>query len=299
MKPLNSGNIVRLRLDQVEVGPRLRRVSDGQVENLLLMATDTGITTPIHVRKVGPVYWLIDGAHRMAASRKLGLPDIAALVMECRQDEARAMEASNNLGAARMSPLQVAVFAASWKRDYYSLHPDRKIGVFKGNQYSKKVVTGNSALTKAVAESFAVKERTAFDILKAGDRLEPEEVELLERSGATIALDGLVILAKIGDPEERTHVLNALAGGKVKAAAARRAWKAEKSGVQGVVKSRVDVQFLALSAAWSRASEEARKRFLEDHEAAIANRLIKIRDARLIAGRLGETSAQDAVGGDA
>ena len=298
MKPLNSGNIVRLRLDQVEVGPRLRRVSDAQVENLLLMAEGEGITSPIHVRKVAGRYDLIDGAHRLAVARRLEFAEIAALVWEGRQDEARAMEASNNLGAARMSPLQVAVFAASWKRDYYSLHPDRKIGVFKGNQYSKKVVTGNSALTKAVAESFAVKERTAFDILKAGDRLEPEEVELLERSGATIALDGLVILAKIGDPEERTHVLNALAGGKVKAAAARWAWKAEKSGVQGVVKSRVDVQFLALSAAWSRASDEARKRFLEDHEAAIANRLSKIRDARLIARRLSEDPAK-ASGGSA
>ena len=78
MKPLNGGNVVRLPLDQIKIGTRLRRVSDAQVENLLLMAEDTGITTPIHVRKNGTAYELIDGAHRLEATRRLGLPDIAA-----------------------------------------------------------------------------------------------------------------------------------------------------------------------------------------------------------------------------
>ena len=76
-----------------------RRFSDAQVANLLLMAEDTGITTPIHVRKVAGKHVLIDGAHRLEAARRLGYTDIAALVHDCRADEARAMEASNNLGA--------------------------------------------------------------------------------------------------------------------------------------------------------------------------------------------------------
>ena len=96
------------------------------VENLIMMAEDTGITTPILVRKVGKRHELIDGAHRMEAAYRLGLSDIAALVWDCRADEARGMEASNNLGAARMTVLQTVVFVASWKRDYYVLHPERK-----------------------------------------------------------------------------------------------------------------------------------------------------------------------------
>lgn len=128
MKFLNSGNIIRIPLDEVHVEGRLREVRDAFVENLILMAEDTGITTPIHVRKDRGRFTLIDGAHRLEASRRMGLTDIAALVVECRSDEARAMEASNNLGAARMTPLQTAVFVASWKRDYYAMHPERKPG---------------------------------------------------------------------------------------------------------------------------------------------------------------------------
>ena len=294
MKYLNSGNVVRLALDQIEVGNRLRSVSAAQVENLLLMAEDTGITTPIHCRKVAGKYALIDGAHRLAAAKRLGLPDIAALIVECRQDEARAMEASNNLGAARMSPLQTAVFVASWKRDYYAAHPERKPGLFKGNRHTGKLVGDIMSLTTSIADAFGISERHAHRILTVGEQLDPDEVRTLDESGKRVALADLVFLSKIGEPDERAFVVGQLAGGKVKAAAARRVWKAKQNGLPPL-KTPVEAQLLALSTAWSRASEEARKRFLEDHEPAISNRMIKIRDARLIALRLSEAP----VGGDA
>lgn len=43
MKTLNGGNVIRIPLDEISVGRRLRRVSDVQVENLLLMAEDTRV----------------------------------------------------------------------------------------------------------------------------------------------------------------------------------------------------------------------------------------------------------------
>ncbi|MFT5614571.1 MAG: hypothetical protein ACI8Q6_001851 [Granulosicoccus sp.] len=119
MKLLYGGNVQRFTLDQIEIGKRLRTVREDAVENLIMMAEDTGITIPVLVRKVAKRHELIDGAHRMEAVLRLGLSDIAALVWDCRADEARGMEASNNLGAARMTVLQTVVFVASWKRDYY------------------------------------------------------------------------------------------------------------------------------------------------------------------------------------
>jgi len=157
------------------------------------MAEDTGITTPIHVRKIGTKHYLIDGAHRLEASRRMGLPDIACLVVECRTDEARAMEASNNLGAARMTPLQTAVFVASWKKTYYEMHPDRKPGVFFGNQHSKKEVTALNALTNSIADSFGRKPRQIFKIMAVGERLTETEVHLLDR-------------AEVPKPKKRLHV---------------------------------------------------------------------------------------------
>lgn len=267
MKVLNDGNVVRLALDRIKVGARLRKVSPAQVENLLVMAEDTGITTPIHVRKNGAAYELIDGAHRLEAARRLGLPDIACLVVECRADEARAMEASNNLGAARMTPLQTAVFAASWKRDYYSLHPDRKPGVFKGNRHTGNLVTAESALTTALCEAFGIKERRAYRILAVGERLTVAETGLLELSGRVVALDELEALSKVGDPEERLAVVKALAADpKTRVASARRALK---SGTAPAVKDAVEAEFKALSSAWERAGAAARKRFLLEYRHAV------------------------------
>lgn len=270
MKTLNSGNVVRLPLGQINVGDRLRRVSHVQVANLLLMAEDTGITTPIHVRKVAGRYDLIDGAHRLAAAHELGHADIAALVVECRQDEARAMEASNNLGAARMSPLQTAVFAASWKRDYYTMHPERKPGLFKGNQHKGNVVDDIMSLTTVMADSFGISERHAHRVLAVGERLSPEEITLLDAPERRVALADLLVLSKIAEPSERAEVVAAMvAGVPVTAGKGWAALKARKAGVQPRVKDRVEDAFLALRVIWSRAPKEAKRRFVDEYRVQI------------------------------
>ena len=303
MKTLNSGNVVRLALDAITVGKRLRSVSPVQVQNLLLMAGDTGITTPIHVRKTKDGYELIDGAHRLAAAVELGHADIAALVVECRQDEARAMEASNNLGAARMTPLQTAVFVASWKRDYYALHPDRKPGVFKGNRHTKILVgdimsvTRNSngrilddinSLDTVVADSFGITERHARRILAVGERLSAEEISLLDTPARRIALGDLLVLSKIGEPEERAEVVGALVNAVP--TSANKSWaaiKTRKAGIKPVVKDAVDDAFRALSALWSRAPKAAKRRFVDTLEPELSNLLIQRRDAITINNKLG------------
>lgn len=271
MKILNSGNILRLPLDQIVVGKRLRKVSESQVATLLLMAEDTGITTPIHVRKVGAGYELIDGAHRLEATRRMGLDDIATLVVECRQDEARAMEASNNLGAARMTPVQTAIFAASWKRDYYEMHPERKQGVFKGNQHSGKVVGDTMSLTKSIADSFGIGERQAHRILAIGEKLSPDEASMLDAAPKPVALKDLADMAKISEPSERLRVVHLMSLGEVKSASeARRRVAAENPDVQVVVKDPIDEAFKALSALWARAPKAAKRRFAEDHADELA-----------------------------
>ena len=262
MQILNSGNVVRLRLDQITVGKRLRAVGHSQVQNLILMAQDTGITTPIHVRKTKDGYDLIDGAHRLAAAYEMGDEDIASLVVECRQDEARAMEASNNLGAARMTPLQTAVFVASWKRDYYAMHPERKPGVFKGNQHSGKVVEEMISLTTSIAGSFGITERHARNMLAVGERLSPNEIAQLDAPERRVALADLLVLSKISEPTDRAEVVSAMvAGAPVSAGKGWAAIKARKAGVQPTIKDPVDTAFLAMSALWTRMPLAAKKRF--------------------------------------
>jgi hypothetical protein len=85
----------------------------------------------------------------LTATKRLWLDDIAGLVVKCRQDEACAMEASKNLGAADMSPAQTMVFAESWKKDDYATHLCRKPSVFKGNQCREKGVRPENGLAKS------------------------------------------------------------------------------------------------------------------------------------------------------
>lgn len=265
MKFLNSGNVVRLALDEIEVGNRLRAVREAQVSNLISMAEDTGITTPIHVRRVGGKHYLIDGAHRLEASRRMGLADIACLVVECRMDEAQAMEASNNLGAARMTPLQTAVFVASWKKTYYELHPDRKPGVFKGNQHSGKVVSPENGLTTAIADAFGRKRSQIHKIMAVGEKLTETEVFMLDRAEAPVSLDDLEAIGKINDPEIRERVVRKIGlGAAKKVSEARRQIEAEDGGVKPTVKDPVEEAFLSLVKLWARTPTAAKRRFMHE-----------------------------------
>lgn len=266
MRFLHSGNVIRLPLDQIEVVGRLREVRNAFVENLILMAEDTGITTPIHVRKVKDGYVLIDGAHRLEAAKRMGLPDIAVLVVECRADEARAMEASNNLGAARMTPLQTAVFVASWKRDYYTLHPERKSGVFKGNQHTGKVVEEIVSLTTCIADAFSITDRQVRNILRAGESLTSEEAASLDAAPGRVTMKDLQDLAKIAEPAERSAVVHRLAAGGAKsAAAARKSLAQEASSAPAAAPA--DPNDKAVAAALTqlkRMSAVARRRFVAE-----------------------------------
>lgn len=279
MKFLNSGNIVRLPLDEIAVEGRLREVRDTFVESLMLMAEDTGITTPIHVRKVQGRYVLIDGAHRLEAARRMGLEDIAALSIECRADEARAMEASNNLGAARMTPLQTAVFVASWKRDYYTMHPERKPGVFKGNQHTGSLVEvtmtsttnptpSTASLTETIADAFGVSESTIKRALEVGERLTPEEAADLDRAPVRITMKDLRDLSKIGIAAERGEVIAQLSAGKAKNVAAAR--KAANPSPPAPPKDPVDEAFVAMQKLWARAPMAAKRRFAEERWSEIS-----------------------------
>ncbi len=265
MKFLHSGQVVRLPLDAINVGRRLRSASEAHVAALLLMAEDVGITTPIHVRKVAGGHELIDGLHRLTVARQRGDADIACLVIECRQDEARQIEAGNNLGAAGMTPVQRAVFAASWKRDYYAAHPERKKGVFKGNQHTGKVVTDLSSLTTSMGAVLGISERWARKLLEIGDRLTPEEAALLDGAAKPVGAKHLSDLAKVADPDERARVVSVLAAGNATSVSgARRQIAAEgyDASTEEHPKDEVEAGFKALVKLWSRVPQKARRKFV-------------------------------------
>ena len=165
------------------------------------------------------------------------------------------MWGSNNLGAARMTPLQTAVFAASWERDYYTLHPERKPGVFQGNQHTGKVVADFRSITTSVADTFGISEHQARKILSAGKNLIAEEIALLEGATARVTLADLQALSK-ADLDTRAVAIARFATGEATKLA--RALKPAKPRVEHPV----EAGFKALRDAWTRATKADRKKFL-------------------------------------
>lgn len=63
--------VTDVRIADIEIGPRLRPVSEATVSALAHVIAEHGFTVPILVRKVKTTLRLIDGAHRLTVLSRL------------------------------------------------------------------------------------------------------------------------------------------------------------------------------------------------------------------------------------
>lgn len=130
------------------------------------------------------------------------------------------------------------------------------------------------SLTTVIADSFGISERHAHRVLAVGERLQPNEVALLDAPGVRVGLADLAVLSKISEPTDRADVLAGLV--KPKPVSASKGWaavNASKAGVQPIHKDPVDEAFKALTALWSRAPKPAKRRFVDELQAELARLL--------------------------
>jgi len=239
---------------------RLRPVSEAAVAVLVQVIQEHGFTVPVLVRKTKKGFVLIDGAHRLSAMQRLGNTRIPVVAASCTDDEAQALESSQNLAGASLSPLDDAVFLAAYADAYQKLHPETTRGL--AGAAARWDASELSSFAQTVADKRAISVRQVQKIAAVGRSLDRSEIAQLRLSPVKVALSDLQNIAKITDPEERTQVVLKLAGGNAKnAATARKQWRAEQ-GHAAPVEDPVEAAFQALSKAWSRAGMAARKRFL-------------------------------------
>ncbi len=108
---MSAPQVVDIPLDQIEVSGRIRPVDDNAAAKLALSMQETDGGTvikrqinPIIVRtKKGGGFVLVVGAHRVAAARKLGWADVAAIVAEMSDDDAKLLEIDENLYRADLT----------------------------------------------------------------------------------------------------------------------------------------------------------------------------------------------------
>ena len=245
---------------------RLRVLSEAKVAALMGLIDDGVFVGRITVRRAGKANTLIDGAHRLEAMRRLGRATIPVDVLECSLREARALEISGNLTAG-MTPLQDAIFLAAWQKHYEAEHPEAAAGMAgalakhgqrDSVQRANMRVAGFAAL---VAEARKITPQQVRKITAAARALSREEATVLQGATVKLPMADVMGLQKIVDPDERAHVIEALADGK-KLAAARRAWATRNGPVEGPAEPAPKPDLKALLSAWDRASLEARLAFL-------------------------------------
>lgn len=241
---------------------RLRPVDQEQVGALIDLIEEYGFTTPVLVRKTRTGFVLIDGAHRIEAMRRLGHEAIPVVMCSCTDDEAALMEAGQNLPGG-MNALDDAVFLAAWRRAYLRKYPETAGGV--AGALAKHGLQGEKIpFAEIVAARRGVSKNAIRKTIAAAEALTRAEIDTL-RGAAKVAVSDLREIGKITNPDERAQVILKLAGGNAKnAAAARRQWRVEKEAAEPV-KDPIEAELKALKTAWSRASKEARRRFLRDH----------------------------------
>lgn len=273
MKTPTLTTINRVKVADVVVRERLRPVTEAGVESLIASITETGVLQDaIHVRKKkdGNLYLMI-GAHRLEAAKRLGWEEIEAKVWtDVTDDWARIMEIDDNLAGAEMNALDTAVFLATRKSVYERLHPETKAAVgaaLVSKRWNTADIVSVVSFAKAAADKFGIDERHVRRLVAAGSKLTPADTAQLRAAPRQITLKDLSVLAKIGSPTDRYAVVERLGAGRAKSAA--EALKSLSAGSEMPPEPSVEAQFKALSNAWTRASAAARKRFLLEHRSEV------------------------------
>ena len=99
-----------IRLSDIEPNPRQPRqdFDPAALEELAQSIRETGVITPITLRKTGDTYQIIAGERRWRASRMAGLHEIPAVVLDVDENTAYALALIENLQREDLNPMEEA-----------------------------------------------------------------------------------------------------------------------------------------------------------------------------------------------
>jgi ParB family transcriptional regulator, chromosome partitioning protein len=262
--------LATIPIGSVEIGRRLRDVTDAQVDALMSSIADVGLLNPITVypRKVIRAgvaedgYGLVAGAHRLEAVRRLGLADIDAQVVNLSELERQIAECDENLCGSVLTPYERAQFTQRRKEAYEALHPETKNG---GDRKSDRKVCDLIDAPRFTADTAAktgASERTIQLDAERGEKINLAAGAMLKGT----ALDTGVFLDKLkkikfeNQPEYVKRELDKLKAQAEKPKKSKPAPHAPDPDDDYSVREK---QITALMNAWNKAGKEAREMFIE------------------------------------
>ncbi|MCK1271090.1 ParB N-terminal domain-containing protein [Bradyrhizobium sp. 49] len=197
---------------------RLRALRQEAVDVLAESMKRNGLIHPVTLRKrAGRGYWVVAGAHRLAAAEKLGWREIACVILDkYSEDEATLIEIDENLTRSELSPAERARHIKRRKAIYEKAHPETKNGA-TGKGRGKQLSQNEEAKERFTADTARKTGKSEAAVQR--DATRAKRVEVLSEIINTSLDKGaeLDALAKLPGAEQRDLAARAKAGEKVSA----------------------------------------------------------------------------------
>jgi ParB family transcriptional regulator, chromosome partitioning protein len=253
-----------LPVGYIGTGHRLRPVSETGVTSLVDSIRQAGVMKDdIHVRCVTrrtntgkeDSYWLIAGAHRLEAAKRLDWAEVPVKIWRCSDDWARLLEIDDNLAHAELSSLELATFLAERKRVHLRLFPQSARGA-AGAAARWGDASDTVSFASTIAEKRDMSVRHVERLIRIGEALSAPQLKALQELPKPPSMRELITLSSL-DSTARDAVLSSVTPG----AGLKDALKAAQPDKPEPL-SRDEQQFRALQEAWARANAPARRRFV-------------------------------------
>lgn len=270
--PPGTPPAVFVPLAQIGIPERLRPVDEAWVEALAASMEDHGLEQPIVVRpcKVTAVdihayqFILVAGAHRFSAAQSLRWLDIACVVRDIDEDEARLVEIDENLMRRELGALDRGIFLLERKTVYERLQPQAKRG---GDRRSFKWQTlpfDPKRFTAEVADKVGLSERAVRMAIEIASKLDPDTISLLRGTKHADNQQTLLALSREPNPAKQRSLAQAMRDGAKTVHGARIAVGDETPAIDNPQER----HFATLLSTWMLADPVTKKRFLDAIDAA-------------------------------
>lgn len=256
--------LLNIRLNEIVVGDRLRKVDADWVKAIATSFEKIGQQQPILVARSGDKFKLVAGAHRLAAAKLLEWETVQALVVEGTNLVLRLHEIDENLLRRELSELDRASFLLERKTVWEELYPETAQG--KAGAAARWMQGTNLSFASDVAEKLHLSVRSIRRAI-ARMKIVPDVREQLV--GTWIADHGAALdsLARLSPSEQRKAVkLMVRDKDPVKSVSAALGKKAANDKDQGLN---------ALIALWKKTPVSVKRAFVKARDAEIAKLLDK------------------------
>lgn len=256
MKVIEIGS---LPVGDIFVEPRLRDVDENWVSVIAETMLAKGQLQDIIVRQDGNRLVLVDGAHRLAAAKKAGLPFVQARIVEPEDaDEALEVEVITTVARAEMTALDKAIHIGILRDIHKRRSPASTRGGDKKSKdfADKKTKVQVLYFDQVVAESLKLSRASIYNYLGLYDRLDPKVRQSIK--GTPLA-DNMAELRALAaeEPKEQPAILELVMGPEPKATSINQAVSIHFNDIDTSTPDERDfARFVKL---WSRASKKLRK----------------------------------------